>query len=149
MSEETKDQSADRAPTQARNPYEFIASFAGAPTKDQIELWKSQAPGGRIRMKASSDMKRVFIMRAIGGTELAQLQGRLPQNITPERLPQELQIAVACHCCLWTSVTPDGKLTDLVLRGSGSGLPLTLHEVVSVLSDYEDPETIERLSADL
>jgi hypothetical protein len=144
--DDTKDQTKA---TEPRNPYEFIAAFPNGPTKDQLELWKAQAPGGRIRMKASSDFKRVFIMRAIGGTELAQLQARLPQNIAPERLPQELQIAVAVHCCLWTSATPDGKLTDLVLRASGSGLPITLHEVVSVLSDYEDPETIERLSADL
>ena len=149
MPEDQKDQSPAEGQTKGQNPYEFLASFPNAPTREQVESWKAQAPGGRIRMKASGDFKRVFIMRAIGGTELAQLQTRLPSNITQDRLPQELQIAVACHCCLWTSVTPDGKLTDLVLRGSGSGLPLTLHEVVSVLSDYEDPEMIERLSADL
>lgn len=147
MTDETGKDTKD--PNQARDPYEFLSKFSNAPTKSQIEAWKSQAPGGRIRMKASSDLKRVYLMRAIGGTELAQLQTRLPQNIAPERLPQELQIAIACHCCLWTNASPDGKLTDLVMRASGSGLSVTLHEVVSVLSDYEDPETIERLSADL
>jgi hypothetical protein len=146
--ETAKDQTPEPAKG-PRDPFTFLASFPNAPTRDQLELWKSQAPGGRIRLKTTSDFKRVFIMRAIGGTELAALQARLPQNITPERVPQEMQVAVSIHCCLWTNATPDGKLTDLVLRGSGAGLPLTLHEVVSVLSDFEDPEMIEHLSADL
>jgi hypothetical protein len=134
--------------TEPIDHHTFLAQFPGAPTSETIAAWKQQVPGGRVRLKTSSDYKRVYIMRAIGSTELAQLQARIPQA-TPEIMAQALELAVACQCCLWTSATPDGKLTEMVLRASGSGLPVTLHEVVSVLSDYESPETIERLSADL
>lgn len=134
---------------QALDPYSFLAKFPNAPTRERVESWKQQVPGGRVRLKTSSDYKRIYLMRAMGGAELAQVQARLPQNMPPERYLVELQLAVTAHCCLWTNVAPDGKLTEEVLRASGAGLPSTLHEVVSVLSDYENPDVIERLSADL
>jgi hypothetical protein len=134
---------------QAITPFEFLQGFEGAPSQDQIDSWKSQAPGARVRLFHSSDGKRIYIMRGIGASELAQLQASLPANIAPDRLPSVIQSAVAVRCNLWTNSTIDKKLSDLALQAAGAGLPGTLHEIVCQLSDYMDPESISRFSADL
>ena len=54
-------------------PFEFLQQFADAPSQEQIDSLKSQAPGRRLRLFHSTDAKRVYIMRGIGGAELAQL----------------------------------------------------------------------------
>jgi hypothetical protein len=130
-------------------PVQFLAQFPDAPTQDQIDSLKQQAPGGRIRLFHSSDAKRVYLMRGVTGVELAGLQAKIPQNTDPEKIPGLVQALVAAHCCVWTSATPDHKLNDQVLRGGTAGLPETLHEIVCQLSDYMAPVDIQRFSADL
>ena len=79
-------------PTKAQpqiTPFEFLQQFPEAPSVEQIEQWKQQAPGARLRIWHSSDGKRVYVLRAIGGQELAQLQASLPPNIPPEKEKQE------------------------------------------------------------
>ena len=81
-------------------PFEFLQTFPEAPSLEQIEQWKQQAPGARLRIWHSTDGKRVYVLRAIGGQELGQLQASLPPNIPPEKVQAEVQIlwrsAVAC-----------------------------------------------------
>lgn len=136
------------------DPFVFLQQFPEAPSKEQIAAWKQQTPGNRVRMFTSIDSKRVYIMRGISAVELGKVQAEvvnLPgaQTFAPEKLHQEIQIAVVARCCVWTSATTDHKLTDQALRASGSGLAPTLHEVVAELSDYMPPEIIDRLSCDL
>ena len=142
MSEPTKEQPQI-------TPFEFLQQFPEAPSLEQIEQWKQQAPGALLRIWHSSDGKRVYVLRAIGGQELAQLQASLPPNIPPEKVPGEVQILLAIRCCVWTSSTIDHKLSDLTLKGAGAGLPQTLQEIIYQLSDYMDPVDINRFSADL
>jgi hypothetical protein len=131
-------------------PFEFIKSInPNAPDEQTIRSWQAQAPGNRIRFFQTTDLKRLFIMRGLGGSELAEIQAKLSPSIPPERLQSELMMQIAVRCCLWTSVSSDGKLTDLMLRGAGAGLPQTLNQVINVLSDYCEPETIERLCIEL
>jgi hypothetical protein len=130
-------------------PVQFLGQFPDAPTQDQIDSLKQQAPGGRIRLFHSSDAKRVYLMRGVTGVELAGLQAKIPQNTDPDKIPGLVQILVAAHCCVWTSATQDHKLNEQVLRGGTAGLPETLHEIVCQLSDYMAPVDIQRFSADL
>jgi hypothetical protein len=130
-------------------PFEFLQTFPEAPSLEQIEQWKQQAPGARLRIWHSTDGKRVYVLRAIGGQELGQLQASLPPNIPPEKVQAEVQILLAIRCCVWTSSTIDHKLFDLALKGAGAGLPQTLQEIIYQLSDYMDPMDINRFSADL
>ena len=130
-------------------PFEFLQKFAGAPSQEQINEWKQQAPGARIRLFHSSDGTRIYLLRGIGGQELAQLQASLPPNIAPEKVPTEVQNLIAIRCCVWTNSTIENKLSDLALKGAGAGLPQTLQEIIYQLSDYMDPATIDRFSADL
>ena len=130
-------------------PFEFLQTFPEAPSLEQIEQWKQQAPGARLRIWHSTDGKRVYVLRAIGGQELGQLQASLPPNIPPEKVQAEVQILLAIRCCVWTSSTIDHKLSDLALKGAGAGLSQTLQEIIYQLSDYMDPMDINRFSADL
>jgi hypothetical protein len=130
-------------------PFDFLQTFPGAPDQATIESWKAQAPGRRVRLYHSTDAKRAYVLRGISALELAQVQTSLPANLTPEKVPGALQNVVAIRCTIWASETPDHKLSELVLQASGAGLAQTLHEIVCQLSDYADPVTIERCSADL
>jgi len=93
MSEPTKEQPQI-------TPFEFLQQFPEAPSLEQIDQWKQQAPGARLRIWHSSDGKRVYVLRAIGGQELVQLQASLPPNIPPEKVPAKSrsswQSAAAC-----------------------------------------------------
>lgn len=133
----------------AVTPFEFLQQFPGAPTAEQIESWKSQAPGRNLRLFHTPDGKRLYILRAIGGTELAQVQAQMPAGIKPENYVSEQQIAVAVRCCVWASDTTDHKMSDMAFRAGTAGLAQTLHEIIAELSDYCDPQTIQRCSADL
>jgi hypothetical protein len=147
MAEQTADQTADQAAP--ITPFEFLQGFAGAPNQADIDSLKAQAPGGRIRLFHSTDAKRVYLMRGISAIELVQVQNLIPAGIHPDKLSGVMQTTVAIKCCAWTSETADHKLSDLALQAAGAGLTGTLHEIVCQLSDYMDPATIDRCSADL
>lgn len=133
-----------------KTPLEVLASLSDdAPSQDVINGWKSQVPGNRVRVYFSTDMKRAYVMRPISALQLQRVQEQLPKANAPEEFAANLQRAVAAGCCLWTNQTANRKLTEIDLNGSGAGLSATLQEVVSQISDYADPVTIDRFSADL
>ena len=131
------------------SPLEFLQTFTGAPTIETINDWKTQVPGARLKIFTSSDAKRIYVLRGVNALELAQLQASLPANLPQEKLFAELQIQLAAKCTLWTNDTKDGKLSPEGIKASGAGLAQTLHEIIFQLSDFMDPETIDRLTADL
>ena len=150
---------ANEVATQGKfsDPYEFLKTINGAPTKVQIDTWKTQTPNNRLRVFTPDGGKRVFIVRAIGAMELQRLQGTLPQNLGASLPPEqqaakiefELQLLVCSQCVLWTNSTVDGKLGTELLRSGSAGLPGTLFNLISWLSDFMDPSAFEVLSAEL
>jgi hypothetical protein len=139
------------------DPYEYLATVTGAPSKIQLEAWKAQTPNNRLRVFTPDAGKRVFIVRAIGAMELQRLQASLPQNLgaglPPEqqaaKIEFELQLAVASHCVMWTNASGDGKLNPDLLRAGSAGLPGTLFQLISWLSDFMDPAAFDVLSIEI
>lgn len=128
---------------------EFLATLVGAPSAEQVEAWKQQAPNNRIEL-FTPDGKRAYIVRGITGTELAQIQKQVQGMATPSSDPDlEVQIAAVVRSTLWTNVGSGGHLTDVILRTGAAGLPSTLFAKVTKLSDFFDPQQIEFLSAEL
>jgi hypothetical protein len=125
--------------------YEKIA-LLGGPTPAQIDSWKQSAPGNRIRA-FSLDNVRFFIVRAIGGLELAGIQKNIPQNSSNPEL--EIKLEAAVLCTLWTSSTRDGKLTQLGLRTGTAGLPSSIWTLIEAISDYADPQDFQQCSVEL
>lgn len=137
------------------DPYEYLGTFSGAPNKAQVEALKTQAPNGVIRIFAPG--KRVYLVRGITGMELQAIQGQIPENLganlTPDaraaKIEGEVSLAVSSKCVVWTSTTPDGKLTAEQLRVGSAGLPSTLFNLITYLSDFLDPEALQVMSAEL
>jgi hypothetical protein len=137
------------------DPYEYLATFPNAPSKAIVESYKQQAPNGVIRIFAIG--KRVYLVRGISGLELQQVQSEIPSNLgaglEPEaraaKVENELSIRVAARCTCWTSSSGDGKLTLEQLKSGSAGLPSTLFNLISYLSDFVDPEALQLMSAEL
>jgi len=137
------------------DPFDFLQTFKNAPSKATIESWKAQAPNGTVRMLALG--KRVYIVRGISGLELMTIQNNIPDNLgaslSPEarqqKVEQEISLNVASRCVVWTSSTPDGKLTVEQLRGGSAGLPSTLFALITYMSDFIEPDAFSILSAEL
>lgn len=128
---------------------EFLASLAGAPSPEQVEAWKQQAPNNRIEL-FTPDGKRAYIVRGITGLELSTIQKQIQSMATPAADPDaEVQILAVVRATLWTNVGVGGKLTDTILRTGTAGLPSALFAKVTKLSDFFDPQQIEFLSAEL
>jgi hypothetical protein len=143
-------QTVTTEPTSKANmtPQEFLASLAGAPTADQISVWKLQAPNNRIEV-FTPDGKRAFILRGLTGLELTQIQKQIQQIQGASDPDLEMQIASVVKATVWTNVGQNGKLSDIILRTGSAGLPSTLFAKVTKLSDFMDPQQIEMLSAEL
>jgi len=137
------------------DPYVYLSTFPGAPTKDQVENLKAQAPNGTIRIFAPG--KRVYLVRGISGLELQSVQAQIPDNLgaglSPEakaaKVEGEVALAVSAKCVVWTSTTNTGKLTAEQLRGGSAGLPSTLFNLITYMSDFLDPEALQIMSAEL
>lgn len=148
-------QDEKKATQNLMDPYEYLATFANAPSKATIEAWKTQAPNSVIRIFAPG--RRVYLVRGISGHELQVVQQQIPDNLgaglAPEaraaKMESEVALHVASKCVVWTSTTTDGKLTTETLRAGSAGLPGTLFNLISYLSDFIDPETIQVMSAEL
>lgn len=150
-------QIADEAKAKANvaDPYEYLATFPNAPSKAVVESLKTQAPNGTIRIFAMG--KRVYLVRGISGLELLQVQGQIPENLganlNPEargaKIEAEVALMVSAKCVVWTSTTPDGKLSVEQLRGGSAGLPGTLFNLITWLSDFIDPESFQLMTAEL
>lgn len=155
--EKTDAQKQDEARAQQSlvDPYDYLAKFPNAPSKTVIETAKAQAPNGTVRIFAPG--KRVYLVRGISGIELQQVQSQIPDNLgaglSPEargaKVEGEVALHVASKCVVWTSTTSDGKLTIEQLRFGSAGLPSTLFQLITYLSDFLDPETLQTLSAEL
>lgn len=137
------------------DPYEYLATFPGAPTKAQVEAFKTQAPNGIIRLFAPG--KRIFLVRGFSGMELQAIQAQIPDNLganlAPEaraaKVEQEVALKAVARCVVWTSTTKDGKLTEEQLRVGSAGLPSTLFNLITYMSDFLDPDALQILSAEL
>lgn len=150
-------QAQDEAAAQKNlmDPFEFLQTYAGAPTKATIDQWKAQAPNGIVRILALG--KRVFILRGIGALELQTVQAEIPENtgagLNPEaraaKIEAEVSLRVGSRCVLWTSSTTDHKLTVEQLRVGSAGLPSTLFSLITYLSDFVDPQELQLVSAEL
>jgi hypothetical protein len=130
------------------NPYDFLATIKGAPSRASIESLKSQTPNNRLRV-FSPEGKRVYIVRGISALELNKLQNQVSEKTNPEKAEQELHIAIAAACVVWTNQSESGRLTEVELRAGSAGLPVSLFELVSWLSDFIAPEAFGALSAEL
>jgi hypothetical protein len=146
--EQAIEQTEQAVKKQFSDPYEFLATIPGAPSKDLIQTMKAQTPNQRIRV-FSPDTKRVFLIRGISHTELNQVQQLLPINMSPEKTEQELYILIAARCTIWTNASATTKLNPDELRAGSAGLPSTLFQLVQYLSDYVEPESLNVLSAEL
>jgi hypothetical protein len=147
--QEHKHEDEDEILSEPKTPYDLLAErYPSAPNKSQIESYKTQVPGHRIRLFELPDGRRAVILRAIAPLELAGIQAEASKFDVAKQL-FELQVAVASKCTIWCSFTSSGKLTDSDIRNSGAGLAVTLHAVVWDLSDYIDPAAIDTLSIDL
>lgn len=129
-------------------PLEFLKTVPGAPSAAEIEAYKAQAPGGRMRMFAPDNTaKRVFLVRAVSGLEMESLSKQIPENASNPEV--EMQIATCVKAVVWTNLTQDGLTDELFWRRSTAGLAPTVFRLVMQLSDFIDPETVEMLSAEL
>jgi hypothetical protein len=141
MPEETKQQ-------QPLTPYDFLKTVSGAPSPAEIESFKTQAPGGRMRIfSPDGSAKRVYIVRAISGLEMESINKQIPENASNPEL--EMQIAACVKATVWTNTTQDGMTDELYWRRATAGLAITMFRLISKLSDFLDPELLETLSADL
>lgn len=130
-------------------PAEFLANLPGAPTAEQMTAWKAQAPNNRIRL-FTPDGGRAYVLRGINGLELSQIQKQIEAMATPTANPElEVQIASVVKACLWTNAGREGRLDDVTLRSGAAGLPQSLFQIVSDLSDFFDPQRLDFMSADL
>jgi len=132
-------------PNAGMDPIDFLASIGG-PSLDQINFIKQQSPNKRARV-FTPDSKRAFVVRAIGGLELAQIRKNIPQNSTnPD---EDTAIAAAVLCTVWTNVTSEKRLNETLLRTGAAGLPSSLWMLITMLSDYTDPQDFAVCSAEL
>lgn len=144
-----------KAKSNLLDPHDFLASFPNAPSKAIVESYKQQAPNGIVRILAIG--KRAYIVRGITGLELQQVQAEIPPNLgaalEPDaraaKIESEVAIKVSSRCTCWTSSSQDGKLTTEQLRSGTAGLPSTLFNLITYLSDFINPEALEIMSAEL
>lgn len=139
------------APVTAKVPSaaEFLATIPNSPTPSDIEKWKKEVPGGRVRM-FSPDGERVFILRGLTGFELGQLADATPKSLPPEEREEALSEKLVAKALLWTNTTPSGKIEDpSTLKHTTFGLPVALRTVVEDLSDMIPPERLFTMVADL
>ncbi len=128
-------------------PLEFLLKQPGAPTVARINELKQQVPGGRLRVFATSDGKRVYLLRGFSGLEMAEVQKAVPANST--RPEEDYVLRMAARCVVWTNSSPTGQLDPTVLQACGAGLPGTLFTMMSHLSDFVDPEMLDQLSGEI
>lgn len=138
---------AQDVPAQPQTPSDYLALFPGSPSPAQVESYRQQVPGGRLRLLPMPDGKRLFLLRAFTALELAGVQAEL-QRIPEDKQANHLQVQMSIRCCLWTSVVKTGKLTENDLASSGAGLASSLYFAITDLSDFTAPAVLEQLFVD-
>jgi len=126
---------------------DFLKTIQGSPSANEIENYKSQAPGGRVKVFTPDGAKRVFVIRALSGLEMETISKQIPANAENREL--EMQIHSCARATIWTNTTQDGQVDDLYFKRAPAGLATSMFTLVSRMSDFMDPETLEMLSADL
>jgi hypothetical protein len=137
---------ADR--TEGIDPYTILAQLPNAPTKEQVESIKLQAPNGRVRFYCP-DGRRAYLLRGLNGLEWERIQKNILPNLEEDKKQEEFVQQVDLLGCFYASTSKTGRFVAEELKTSGAGLPATLFTIVSALSDFQDPVQIEALSADL
>lgn len=150
MSEDTKPIETQKEEKQEeqkpKTPAQLLASIPGAPSAAQLDSWKAAVPNHRIRL-FTPDLKRVYIIRGLSGLEVSVIQKSIPQNTTERDI--DFQLGACEKAVLWTNTTSSHTLSAMELKAGTAGLPASLFEIVSELSDYFPPEQIAMLSGDL
>lgn len=157
--EKTEVQKQDEVNTTKKlvDPFDFLQTFPNAPSRAQVEAMKAQAPNGVIRLFVPGNGKRVYLVRGLNGHELRHIQGQIPENLGANLPPEaraakiegEVALGVSVKCVPWTSTTSDGKLTREQLEAGSAGLPSSIFNLVTYLSDFLDPEALQMMSAEL
>lgn len=130
-----------------QTPFDLLALFPDAPTPAQIDIYRQQVPGARLRLLPMKDGRRLFLLRGFTAIELQRVQQEATK-VAPEKQLYQLQVLMASMCTLWTSISKSGRLTEVELNSSGAGLAATLYHAIMDLSDYNDPEVLEQLFVD-
>lgn len=133
--------------TPPQTPMELLAEYENAPSPAKVQAWKSQAPGGRLRLvPLPPDAKRAFLLRALSGVELAEISRSIPQNSSnPE---YEIRLRIVIRCILWSTERGENPFSEIDLRAGTAGLVDTLHSMVQHLSDYHDPAFLLNYAVD-
>lgn len=107
----------------------FLAAFEGAPTKDQIEQWKSAH--GEVLCSGFSDVE-LFIWRPLTRKEYVAMQVEFAQSEEPVTA-FSVEDKVVEMCVLWAS----NQGLESLERKAGS--MSTLHEQIMQNSNFMNP----------
>lgn len=131
-------------------PTSVLYKAKGAPTPEQVAAWKASTCNQRIRAYSPLlDPTRVWLLRGLNGIEFDECSKLVPENISPEKAPNELAMICASKATVWTTVTASHKEDVTNLRVSGAGLPQALFEIISILSDFASPAHLDAYSEEL
>lgn len=131
-----------------KSPFDLLREATpGFPSNDRITAWKSQVPGGRVKMFCP-DGKRVYFLRGLSGIEFGVIQKQVAAG-NFENPDMEVALIASSKCVLWTNSTPHGSIDEAVLRGGSAGLPQALFDVVQNLSDFYSPQQLFHFSMEL
>lgn len=106
-----------------------LKGFAGAPSKDQIEAWKTQF--GEVFCSGFAETE-LYIWRTVLRSEFVELQSQLAGSDAPVSALQAEDMVVNM-CLLWSS--EQGKKALKTKAGSMSAL----HEQIMSNSNFMDP----------
>ena len=123
----------EKAPETQKDPSQVVAdalsTFAGAPTRDQIETWKQQF--GEVFCSGFAETE-LFIWRPISRAEFVKMQAQV--SGAKEQLTNlDVEGIVVDTCILWASDPGKKSLTQK------AGSLTALHEQVMANSNFMDP----------
>lgn len=132
--EEEKDTSV--VEDQAPDPYAILAEVPGAPTKEQVEQWKTTH---EIKMSMFSE-KEVFLWKPINWQDYKMLQQAAADN---QQNPNYFDEQLVYKCIVWPQVMPETLPT---LKG---GTIPTLSQQIMEGSNFIPPQMAMNLVVDL
>ena len=124
-----KEQEANVAADPSKVVADALKDFTGAPTKEQIDSWKSQH--GEVFCSGFSETE-LFIWRPIKRAEFVNLQAQITSAEKPVSALSAEELVVQM-CLLWSSTLGEKALT--IKAGSLS----SLHEQIMSNSNFMDP----------
>ena len=121
---------------QKQDPYLILAEVPGAPTRDQVEQWKSTH---EIKMSMFSE-KEVFLWKPITWQEYKMLQQAATEN--PQN-PNYFDEQLIYKCVVWPQILPE---TLPLLKG---GTIPTLSQQIMEGSNFIPPQMAMNLVVDM